>query len=454
MLKVILSGMAIVVVGGWPLTGLAWGQQKDADEPVGAIIVVEVVGSGTTADEAEKNAISNAVQQAVGAMVDAETMIENDEVIKDQILTYSDGYVEKKEVIDPPAMNQQSGLIETRIKAWVRRGDVGKKLKATNIPLTFEGESAWAQSLTKRERSDNAFLLLSNILKGWPYDFLVVQIADHEGRVGSDAMPIIEPAENQPGFTDVKFFIEMSFDREAYYTSFVPKIVKALDNIAERKSELTIIREREGTIKEFESSGALRNPGTGNPMLISIGYGTPKYNSVKSSVLVRRHGNPDLRARSGYRYTDRMEKSLGLEVSLQRDEFAAKENVALYSMPEEDKYGYIRWWVQVQSKKAKSYDLFRCFYPLSICFRDSNSNVVKTVLYELNGYVFLRNIIPRFHIQDYLDISSDLYCEPVTIRLADAELKRVSSVLITFHPPPGTPAMPSDVDLRGTLKYW
>src|SRR6516164_7487637 len=48
-------------------------------------------GVGTTADDALRDAFRAAVRQTVGTMVDAETLVKNDTVISDKVLTYSDG---------------------------------------------------------------------------------------------------------------------------------------------------------------------------------------------------------------------------------------------------------------------------------------------------------------------------------------------------------------------------
>ena len=65
-------------------------------EPVVNDATTEVVASGVgvDADKALQNALMNAVQQAVGLVVDAGTLVKNEAIVKDQILTYSDGYVE------------------------------------------------------------------------------------------------------------------------------------------------------------------------------------------------------------------------------------------------------------------------------------------------------------------------------------------------------------------------
>ena len=56
-----------------------------AEELTPAAATMEVVASGVglDPDKALKDALMNAVQQVVGAIVDAETLIKNDDIVKD-----------------------------------------------------------------------------------------------------------------------------------------------------------------------------------------------------------------------------------------------------------------------------------------------------------------------------------------------------------------------------------
>ena len=82
--------------------------------------IVEVVaqGMGTDANAALLNAYSNAVQQALGSYVDAETLVQNDQIVRDKILTYSKGFIEKVDIV---SQNQANGLFEVKIRAKVKR---------------------------------------------------------------------------------------------------------------------------------------------------------------------------------------------------------------------------------------------------------------------------------------------------------------------------------------------
>ena len=61
---------------------------------------VMVKGRGVGADKTEalKDAYRDAVERAVGLYVDAEQMMKNEELVKDQILTQSNAYIEKYDV--------------------------------------------------------------------------------------------------------------------------------------------------------------------------------------------------------------------------------------------------------------------------------------------------------------------------------------------------------------------
>ena len=65
-------------------------------------LTVSARGIGLDQDAAKKDALINAMQQAVGSFLDSETLIENDEIIRDKILSVSDGFVKKYDVTYGP----------------------------------------------------------------------------------------------------------------------------------------------------------------------------------------------------------------------------------------------------------------------------------------------------------------------------------------------------------------
>ena len=136
----------------------------------GSAGISEVIaeGAGATPDEALKDAFRNAVRQVVGAVVDAETLIKNDEVIDDQILTYSDGFVKK---FDEVAGSKKSvgGLHRVKIKAQVERRSVIAKLKSAKVTVKdLDGKGLFAEAVTSAEAEENSTKLLAKALSDLP----------------------------------------------------------------------------------------------------------------------------------------------------------------------------------------------------------------------------------------------------------------------------------------------
>ena len=92
-------------------------------------------GVGTTAEEALKDSFRDAVERAVGVFVDAEVQAENDELIRDKVLTQSNAYIEKYKKVSERRLD--NGLLEVKIVAEVKKGELTRKLRDTMPPKTF-----------------------------------------------------------------------------------------------------------------------------------------------------------------------------------------------------------------------------------------------------------------------------------------------------------------------------
>lgn len=66
----------------------------NAQDSEGKIISLVVSGEGTTKEEATKNALRSAIEQAFGTFVSANTAVLNDELIKDEIVTVTSGNIQ------------------------------------------------------------------------------------------------------------------------------------------------------------------------------------------------------------------------------------------------------------------------------------------------------------------------------------------------------------------------
>ena len=136
--------------------------------------ITKVCGKGIGFDKTEalKDAYRDAVERAVGLYVDAEQMVNNDELVKSQILTQSNAYIEKYDLVKESA--QPNGLVEIRILAVVRKTALARRISDVMPAKTFslsDGlKSEHAKITTVERRNVDGSALLKKALDGFdPY---------------------------------------------------------------------------------------------------------------------------------------------------------------------------------------------------------------------------------------------------------------------------------------------
>lgn len=199
--------------------------------------IVIARGIGNSADAALKDALNQAVQQVVGSMVSSEAFVKNDELIKEQILTYSDGFVQKYEVLKPAKVNS-GGLVEISIKAFVAQKVLQKRLETVNvIKVKVEGaQNVWAQLETEKFRKENAETLLIktlSLLK--PTDYLHVTLIDKNGNTGSKAQLNVIPTDD-PARVKISMGAIVTVNHKKFVSEVQPVLKDVLEKLCTAKS--------------------------------------------------------------------------------------------------------------------------------------------------------------------------------------------------------------------------
>mgnify|MGYP003826913203 CR=1 FL=1 len=167
------------------------------------VTTVVAEGVGTSRDEALKDAFREAVQAVVGTVVDGETLIENDELIRDKVLTYSNGFITS---FDQLSENRRDGLLRVRIRANVARNKLIVRLENEKIiTRKVEGESLFAEAISTHQREEDAVQIMRRVFDGFPGTILK---ADAVGQPR-----IISKSENE---ATVGITVRFSVDRRAY----------------------------------------------------------------------------------------------------------------------------------------------------------------------------------------------------------------------------------------------
>ena len=135
------------------------------------VVEVLVTGVGTTPEQAEHDAFTRAVQETVGVLVESETVVSNEAIIKDKVLTFSQGYVQGFEVL---RVYEKDGLHHADIRAKVKVSELHDRLKAADLAvLPVDGRMIWNQAQLNLRNRQNAAEMLASALRDFGPETLI-----------------------------------------------------------------------------------------------------------------------------------------------------------------------------------------------------------------------------------------------------------------------------------------
>jgi len=179
---------------------------------------VDVTGHGATEDAAFKQAVMEAVRQVVGSLVSAETLINNEQVIKDEVLTLSNGFVEK--VVNQEKTKLNDGTWQVRLNCIVRKEQVYAKLQKANVPtMKFDGVSMFADVVSQSNFRKDAHVMLAKAVRDFLRDYPSLYRYECE-------KPVLVHAGDEITTVNIKYRVKV--DAGSYYTNLLPPLHQAL----------------------------------------------------------------------------------------------------------------------------------------------------------------------------------------------------------------------------------
>ena len=190
-------------------TSLGEGKGDDT----GTLREVIATGQGTTEDEAKRAAFHNAVEQAVGVYVDATTIANNEKLIEDSVLTYSNAYIKSFTVVRSSTAN---GVQTVKIKAMVKVQRLAEKLQSQGIKtVAVDGQSLVAEIVTTKRRDEDGATLLKKAMGDFPLQFV-------------EFVPSGEVTPNKKGGLDTTIHCGIKLDAYRKYVDDLDKVLKLL----------------------------------------------------------------------------------------------------------------------------------------------------------------------------------------------------------------------------------
>jgi len=131
-------------------------------------VTLVVSGQGKTSDEAKQNALRSAIEQAFGAFISSKTEILNDNLVKDEIVSISNGNIQKFDVLSE--VQKPDGGYATTLKAIVSVTKLTSFCESKGVAVEFKG-SLFAFNISQQQLNEtnelkaieNMFLIFKSI---------------------------------------------------------------------------------------------------------------------------------------------------------------------------------------------------------------------------------------------------------------------------------------------------
>jgi hypothetical protein len=127
---------------------------------------VHIVSTDTDETAARNSGFKLAVNMAVGAVIASETEVVNREVVRDEIINYSSGFIDKFKITNSEPV---PGGVRIEMDVWVKTLPIANRVLANSKTAgEIDGNRASIQIQTIKDQRDNADKLLFNVLKDFP----------------------------------------------------------------------------------------------------------------------------------------------------------------------------------------------------------------------------------------------------------------------------------------------
>jgi len=157
------------------------------------VVSLTVTSQGGSQEEAKNNALRNAIQQTIGVFISANSTILNDNLVKDEIVSISNGTIQKYQILNEGQLN--NNIYFVTLNADVSVTKLNSFIENKGVKSSFNG-SLFSFNLKQKELSTineaKAFLDLTSITdqllkNSFEYD---LKVGDPKNKNGKFLVPI------------------------------------------------------------------------------------------------------------------------------------------------------------------------------------------------------------------------------------------------------------------------
>jgi hypothetical protein len=183
-------------------------------------------GQGKTQDEAKQNALRNAIEQAFGAFISSHTEVVNDNLVKDEIISVSNGNIQKYEIISESALPDNLGYTTT-LKTIVSISKLTSFCESKGMQIEIKG-SLFAFNVIQKE--------LAALNESKALQELVLMAKEIAPKMFDYTLLANEPIKNEIG--NYSLPIKVNFNLNENLNQFNDLLIKTLHSLSLTDSEL------------------------------------------------------------------------------------------------------------------------------------------------------------------------------------------------------------------------
>lgn len=126
-------------------------------------VTLVVSGSGKTQEEAKRNALRGAIEQAFGTFISSKTEILNDNLVKDEIVSITNGNIQKYELLSEGYIPE--GDYSVTLKAVVSISKLSSFCESKGIEIMFKGDLLSSNIQLIEMNKDGELASMKNLTK-------------------------------------------------------------------------------------------------------------------------------------------------------------------------------------------------------------------------------------------------------------------------------------------------
>ncbi len=283
----------------------------------GKIETVIVEGYGATVESAQANAGKAAVSQVVGMYTVSSSAVENRKLIKDEVLSYSNGYIKTFKVIDT---KQQDGLYIVEAKVEVEIGKLTQMLGKLNIALKN------VNNVEFKVKAKQAFSSSKNFGKLFD-EVVLIPIVSNQNIHSLEVLSMdLFDDESVGGNSDSLYqFGNNSYYKEKYYNGkLLPFLIKFKSTLSDEyvSSVAKLLQKTARGIRENCRGNEILCIKTikSNGKINSVGF---KFSKVNNRLIVNRLSHINIRFAYKFKLVDEIGDEIGALIQGENHDFTS-----------------------------------------------------------------------------------------------------------------------------------